>query len=174
MTAAAPSASVPDLLGQRFREAMRGTVSGVTVLTTDGVRGRAGITVSSMSSLSMEPPSVIACVHRDNRALPCLLDNGVFVANVLAEPQHRVADSFAGLIPALREDRFAAASWSAMATGAPALEDALCNFDCELAQVFDFGTHRILIGRVVDVRTSPTPPLAFSQQRYQRIAHANH
>ena len=63
-------------LADRFRETMRRTASGVAVLTTDGEAGRAGITVSTLCSLSMEPPSVIACVHRDNRALETIIKNG--------------------------------------------------------------------------------------------------
>ena len=108
-------------LAERFRETMRRTASGVAVLTTDGVAGRAGVTVSTFCSLSMEPPSVIACVHRDNRALDIILTNGAFAANVLAGDQERVAKAFAGLIPELRADRFASGRWHTIATGAPAL-----------------------------------------------------
>ncbi|MFN3351840.1 flavin reductase family protein, partial [Pseudorhodoplanes sp.] len=93
-------------LADRFRDTMRRTASGVAVLTTDGVGGRAGVTVSTLCSLSMEPPSVIACVHRDSRALEIILRNGVFVANVLAEDQEHVAKAFAGMIPELRDNRF--------------------------------------------------------------------
>ena len=71
-------------LAEQFRESMRRTASGVAILTTDGSAGRAGLTVSTFCSLSMEPPSVIACVHQDNRALQILLANGVFAASVLA------------------------------------------------------------------------------------------
>ena len=89
-----------------FRHAMGRTAAGVTVVTSDGAHGRVGVTVSSLSSLSLEPPSVLFCLHRDSRCLPVLLANGVFAANILAQGQQRVADSFAGLVPELREDRF--------------------------------------------------------------------
>ena len=93
-------------IAERFREAMRRTASGVAVLTTDGEAGRAGVTISTLCSLSMEPPSVIACVHQDSSALEALLANRVFAANALTDDQSRVAHAFAGQIPELRDDRF--------------------------------------------------------------------
>lgn len=152
-----------------FREAMRLTASGVTVVTTDGEKGRAGLTVSSLCSLSMEPPSVLICVHRENRALTTLLENGQFVANVLAAGQSRVSDSFAGIIPELREDRFSVATWSPVKSGVPALDGALCNFDCRVAQVFDFGSHRIVAGEVIGVRVGASDPLVYSDRAYRSL-----
>ena len=57
----------------QFREAMGRTASGVTVVTSDGAAGRVGVTVSSLCSLSMDPPSVLFCIHRDSRTLPAIL-----------------------------------------------------------------------------------------------------
>lgn len=152
-----------------FREAMRLTASGVTVVTTDGPEGRAGLTVSSLCSLSMEPPSVLICVHRESRALTTLLENGQFVANVLAAGQSRVSDSFAGVVPELREDRFAAGAWSTVKSEVPALDGALCNFDCRVAQVFDFGSHRIVAGEVIGVRVGASDPLVYSDRAYRSL-----
>lgn len=155
-----------------FRDAMRLTASGVAVVTSDGEAGRAGVTVSSLCSLSMEPPSVVFCVHRDNKGLAQILANGVFVANVLCDAQERVANSFAGLIPELRDNRFLAGEWSKLRTGAPVLDGALCNFDCRVATVFDFGSHRIVTGEVLDVRTQAALPLVFSDRAFRRLAAA--
>jgi flavin reductase (DIM6/NTAB) family NADH-FMN oxidoreductase RutF len=155
-----------------FRGAMRMTASGVAVVTTDGEAGRAGVTVSSLCSLSMEPPSVVFSVHRDNRGLEKLLANGVFVANVLSDAQERVARSFAGLIPELRDNRFLAGDWSELLTGAPALDGALCNFDCRVAGVFDFCSHRIVAGEVLNVRKQSALPLIFSDRTFRRLAAA--
>lgn len=152
-----------------FRDAMRLTASGVTVVTTDGEEGRAGLTVSTLCSLSMDPPSVVVCIHRDNRALSTLLANGVFMANVLAYEQSRVADAFAGVIPELRENRYAAGAWKTLHTGAPALEGAMCNFDCRVAQVFEFGSHLILAGEVLALESAPASPLVFSDRSYRRL-----
>jgi flavin reductase (DIM6/NTAB) family NADH-FMN oxidoreductase RutF len=164
--------SAAEALEQRFRDAMRRTASGVTVLATDGPRGRAGVTVSTFCSLSMQPPSVIACIHRQSRALHIILENGAFTANVLADGQQRIAEGFAGRIPELRADRFSAGRWHRLATGAPALDDALAAFDCQVASTFDFGSHCIVIGQVVDVATSSAQPLVYSDQGFHRLVAA--
>lgn len=166
------AAELPPVAAEAFREAMRRTASGVAVVTSEGPAGRVGVTVSSLCSLSMEPPSVVFCVHRDNRGLAALLENGVFVANVLCHGQTRVAESFAGLIPELREDRFAVADWAPASTGAPALQGALCAFDCRVASVFDFASHRIVAGVVVGLEAAAAEPLVFSDRIFRRLAAA--
>jgi flavin reductase (DIM6/NTAB) family NADH-FMN oxidoreductase RutF len=159
-------------IAERFREAMRRTASGVAILTTDGPAGRAGVTISTLCSLSMEPPSVIACVHQDARALEMLLANGVFAANALADDQSRVARAFAGQIPELRDNRFGAGTWRKLATGAPILDGALASFDCRIAEAFIFGTHRILVGEVAAVADCAGGPLVFSDRNFRRLAAA--
>lgn len=159
-------------LADRFRDTMRRTASGVAILTTDGAAGRAGVTVSTFCSLSMEPPSVIACVHRDNRALEILLSNGTFVANVLAHDQEIVAKAFAGMIPEMRDDRFASGTWQSLTTGAPALQGALASFDCRVASTVDFGTHRILVGEVAEVVGGAGDPLLFVDRNFRRLVAA--
>jgi flavin reductase (DIM6/NTAB) family NADH-FMN oxidoreductase RutF len=130
------------------------------------------VTISTLCSLSMEPPSVIACVHQDARALETLLANGVFAANALTDDQSRVAQAFAGQIPELREDRFGAGIWRTLATGAPMLDGALASFDCRIAEAFAFGTHRILVGEVVAVADGAGGPLVFSDRNFRRLAAA--
>lgn len=156
-------------MANRFRDAMRRTASGVTVVATDGSHGRAGVTVSTFCSLSMEPPSVMVSVHRDSRALPIILGNGVFMANALAQEQRRIAEAFAGLISEFRDDRFAAAHWFPMTTGAPALREALASFDCRVARTFEFGSHCIVIGEVADVVESINMPLVYADRSFCRV-----
>lgn len=161
--------TVGDPVAHRFRDAMRCTASGVAVLTTDGPAGRAGVTVSTLCSLSLEPPSVIACIHQASGTLPAILANGAFAANVLAEDQQHVAEVFAGRVANVRDDRFAAGSWGSLATGSPVLEGALATFDCRVAKTFDFGSHRILIGEVVDVALQQATPLIYSDRAFRRL-----
>jgi flavin reductase (DIM6/NTAB) family NADH-FMN oxidoreductase RutF len=156
-------------LAVRFGEAMRRTASGVAVLATDGPAGRSGVTISTLCSLSMEPPSIIACVHRASKALPIMLENGVFTANALAEDQLRIAQSFAGQIPELRDDRFASGTWEFLSTGAPALKNALSTFDCRISTKFDFGSHCIVVGEVIDLKMQETMPLLYSNRTFCRL-----
>lgn len=152
-----------------FREAMRLTASGVAVLTTHGEAGRAGVTVSTFQSFSMDPPSVLACIHCESRNLETILKNGNFAANVLSADQEDMARIFAGGTPELRAQAFATDRWHVLATGAPVLRGALCSFDCRLADVFAFASHRIIIGAVQAVEIAGSEPLLYSDRAYRRL-----
>ena len=152
-----------------FVEGMRGAVTGVNIVTTDGAAGRFGITVSAFSSVSAEPPMVLVCINRSSPASDALVANGCFAVNVLSTSQQSLADSFAGRPNGSAAYDFGAARWNASATGAPVLSGAVAGFDCALATTVDVGTHRIFIGRVVDVATSATDPLLYSNRTYGRV-----
>jgi flavin reductase (DIM6/NTAB) family NADH-FMN oxidoreductase RutF len=156
---------------ERFREAMRRMATGVSVITTDGPAGRFGVTVSSMCSLSLEPPSVLACVHHLSPALRAIVENGVFCANVLSVEQSHVSETFAGRLLELKDDKFACAEWGALATGSPVLNDALVAFDCRLSSAAEFGSHRILMGTVSDLIARDGPPLIYADRGYRSVAH---
>jgi flavin reductase (DIM6/NTAB) family NADH-FMN oxidoreductase RutF len=154
----------------RFCEAMRRMASGVSVITTDGPAGRFGVTVSSLCSLSLEPPSVLACVHHMSPALGAIVENGVFCANVLGVEQARVSDSFAGRLQELKDNKFACAEWGRLATGSPVLRDALIAFDCRLSREVEFGSHRILMGTVAELAARDGNPLIYADRGYRSIA----
>ena len=158
-------------LADRFRDGMCRAATSVAVLTTDGAGGRAGVTVSTLCSLSLEPPSVIACVHKASQAVAAILANGVFAANVLADHQRHIAEIFAGRVEAYRDDRFACAEWSALGSGSPALKGALCSFDCRTASRFEFGSHAILVGEVAEVvvGNGRARPLIYADRAFRRL-----
>ena len=152
-----------------FVRAMRGAVTGVTIVTTDGAAGRFGVTVSAFSSVSAEPPMVLVCVNRSSPVSDALAVNACFAVNVLSTSQQSLADTFAGSPDSSAPYDFGAARWNASTTGAPVLAGAVAGFDCALATTVDAGTHRIFIGRVVDVATATKSPLLYSNRRYGRV-----
>lgn len=149
-----------------FISAMRQVASGVSVVTTDGPAGRAGLTVSAMCSLSADPPALLICINRQSRAMDILRRNGVFCVNVLALEQMEVARVFAGQSSAPCGDKFACAHWEELATGAPAALDALAVFDCRIAQGMPYGSHDILIGAVAEARMREGLPLVYANRAY--------
>ncbi len=160
-----------EMLAEAVRSAMRRTVSGVAVLATEGPGGRAGVTVSTLCSLSLEPPSVIVCVHKDSRTLAAVLANGAFSANILAEGQEEVASTFAGLVPERKEDRFGAGVWETL-DGLPRLHGAVASFACRLADSHSFGTHVILIGKIFDVAAADSAPLIYADRNFHTLTAA--
>jgi flavin reductase (DIM6/NTAB) family NADH-FMN oxidoreductase RutF len=160
-----------DRLAETVRSAMRRTASGVAVLATDGPSGRAGMTVSTLCSLSLEPPSVIVCVHGESRALRSVLANGAFSANILAEGQEAIASAFAGLVPDFEPNRFGAGNWLSDG-GLPRLEGAVASFACRLADSHSFGTHLILIGEIFDVAATENAPLIYADRSFRTLTAA--
>lgn len=153
-----------------FLEAMSRAATTVTVVTTDGPAGRAGMTVSAMSSVSAdgEWPCLLVCINASASSARPIAENGVFCVNLLRHDQSYVSDSFAG--PA--SDRFQCAEWIAMATGAPRLRDPLVAFDCKLLESRQVGTHLVLFGAVQDIFIPDrSTPLIYANRAYGSVRH---
>lgn len=152
-----------------FLSTMRRTAAGVTVVGTAGRTPWMAQTVSSMCSVSAEPPIVLVCVNERSPLSQAIEANGVFAVSVLATGHDHVADTFAGR-PWPGKDRwdFTCGTWEAAPSGAPRLSDALAAFDCRLHRVVPGGTHRVFLGRVVDVTSVPGVPLVYADRDYGR------
>jgi flavin reductase (NADH)/flavin reductase len=111
-------------------------------------RGARGVTATAVCSLTVDPPSVIACINRDTWVGQFAPESGNFCVNVLSRDQQAVAETFAGRTALAAADRFQVGSWADSDTGAPMLDGAIASFDCDLQQAVEFATHVILIGRV--------------------------
>ena len=144
-----------DAMRQRFLGAMSRGVSMVNVVTTDGVAGRFGATVSAMVSLSadMSPPTLLVSLNRSSATAVAIAQNGVFCVNVLRESQQDVADCFAGRVRV--KDKFDCASWSRGMTGGWRLTDAVASFDCRVLKSELVGTHYLIIGSTEWVSADP-------------------
>ncbi|MGE0211339.1 MAG: flavin reductase family protein [Parvibaculaceae bacterium] len=153
----------------RFIAVMGRAASGVSVVTTDGIAGRFGVTVSAISSVSAEPPLILACVNRKSPIVTAIDANGVFCVNLLAVRQQPIADTFAGRPRSGRPYDFGCADWLVGETGAPVLPEAAASFECSLEAAHDAGTHRIFIGRVLKALGGEAEPLVYSARAYRRI-----
>jgi flavin reductase len=164
--------AAPDLRGQ-FLDGMSRAAFCVNVVTTDGPAGRAGVTVSAMSSVSADgnSPTVLVCIHHQSRTAAAIVENGVFCINILRDDQSDIADRFGG-----REfgdaDKFAHGRWVGGDTRAPRLADAVVAFDCRVLSAERVGTHHIFIGAVNSVTMGFGTALIYADRAYgkaQRI-----
>jgi flavin reductase len=149
-----------------FVNAMGGAVTGVNVITTDGSAGRFGITVSAVSSVSADPPMVLACINRRSPACTAVRVNEAFCVNVLSARQRQVADTFAGRSPHGKPYNFDNTNWKQGRTGVPRLVDATSTFECVLDTAYDSGSHTIFIGRVVAASEGSGNPLLYTDRAY--------
>jgi flavin reductase (DIM6/NTAB) family NADH-FMN oxidoreductase RutF len=151
---AATLSPLPEATGVEFREAMRQLAGGVSVVTTGRGRLRTGLTATSVTSLSAEPPSLLVCINKASSALLTLRQTNSFAVNILAQDQQEIADRFAGRSGVFGAARYHGAEWSHLATGTPVLDGALANLDCQIENISEWHSHAIVIGRVVAIRTA--------------------
>jgi flavin reductase len=149
-----------------FTNAMRRAVSGVSIVTTDGDFGRYGLTVSSMTSVSAEPPMLLVCVNRNNLLHDAIAGNRRYAINVLGSRHRALAASFAGSAEHGAAYDFDADDWHVTASGLPQIADAAALFECDLDRAVMVGTHSIFIGRVRRSRDLDIVPLAYSNREY--------
>lgn len=135
-----------------FRAALRHLAGGVSVITTGQGEDRTGLTVTSLASLSAEPPTVMFGLNLGSSSFPVLARHGSFGVNFLNATQKQIADRFAGRNGEKGEARYAGASWTQGVTGSPLLEGALAALDCEVEELIERHSHAIVIGRVREVR----------------------
>lgn len=160
-----------DALRAAFVDGMSRAATSVSVVTTDGPAGRAGVTVSAMASISADgpKPTMLTCLNATSSALPFVLENGCFAINVLRTGQTDISDVFSSRRPAPGGDKFNAVLTETLVTSAPCLSEALVSFDCRLVSAERVGTHHICIGAVEAVRSSPEgSPLLYGMRRYLR------
>jgi flavin reductase (DIM6/NTAB) family NADH-FMN oxidoreductase RutF len=152
-----------------FRSVMRELASGVVLVTSAFEDRRAGCAVSSVSSLSLEPASLIVCLNASSSTLRSIRAGGVFAVNVLADRHHSLAQRFASA-NMRGEDRFSEGDWDATATGSPRLRDALAVVDCRLERTVEHSTHAIVIGSCIAAVKGPAAPaLVHWRSRFETL-----
>src|SRR5258705_3871070 len=141
-----------------FRTALSRFISGVTVITTFGKDNRpAGITVSAFSSVSLEPPLVLACIDKRASVHDYLTEGTHFAVNILAQDQEHVSRRFASK----DQDRFEGAGYREGVSGAALLEGALACIECRVVHVYPGGDHTIVVGEVESTCVADHKPLAY-------------
>jgi flavin reductase (DIM6/NTAB) family NADH-FMN oxidoreductase RutF len=134
--------------GTTLRYTMRQWATGVTVVTTVAGTERAGMTVSSFTSVSLEPPTVLVCLNKETYAHSLVMRSGIYAISMLSTEQETLSNRFAGLDPTIT-DRFEGVDVITAETGCPLLPGALAWLDCIVKSMHDTSTHTIFFGEVV-------------------------
>ena len=139
----------------------------VVVITSakDGIRY--AMAATAVSELSFDPPSMLVCVNRSASLFPVLEAGAPFAINILHHEQISVAQRCAGAVKG--EARFEEGDWQDTDLGVPRLAGAQATILCLSAKKFEYGTHGIFIGDVVEVCLSGEPePLVYLDGRFTR------
>ena len=152
-----------------FKTLLRRWASGVAIVTTRAGERVAGMTATSFTSVSLEPPLVLVCADKKALTLPVLEDAGVFAVNVLAEDQHELSARFA--LSGNEALRFEGLVCRSGPTGSPWLPETLAVLDCRTVATHDAGDHVILVGEVEAAECDERrAPLLYYDAAYRRLA----
>ncbi|WP_173153337.1 flavin reductase family protein [Phytohabitans suffuscus] len=121
-------------------------VTGVTVVTARVAGSFLGLTANSFTSVSLEPPQVLFCVHSSSRARDGLQRAAGFAVNILGADQEQISRQFA----ATDSDRFTGVDVRPGRTGAPILTDAVAFLECRRVAEMTGGDHLIVLGEVLE------------------------
>jgi flavin reductase (DIM6/NTAB) family NADH-FMN oxidoreductase RutF len=149
-----------------FRSAMGLMPTAVTVVTAIGPNGPSGATANAVSSLSLDPMLMLACLDRGSRTLRSVQAAGRFGVNVLAAGGESMARRFATKVA--EPEKWSGVDWSERA-GVPAIAEALVWVGCELGDVLMAGDHVIVTGAVVGLESRDADPLLFHRGSYRPL-----
>lgn len=148
-----------------FRQGMRRLVAGVCLVTTLDQNERHGMIATAVSSVTTDPPSLLACINRNSSIHAPLQRSMVFCINVLSVDDLQISSCFSS--SSLRHKRFVAGEWTTLATGSPVLADASVSFDCRVTELVETATHSIVLGVVEAINLGgPKSPLAYLDGKY--------
>ena len=139
------------VLSQEFKIAMRKYAYSVSIISNTSNEGiNNAITISSFTSISLDPPSILVCINKSSSILKTLLVDSFFCINLLNEKQKEIAELCAN--PNRADERFDNNKWKK--SNPPKLLGALAHLTCCADKVIEYGTHSIVIGIVKKSTTS--------------------
>lgn len=150
-----------------FRQLLGRFATGVAVLTCLDAAGEpSGMTVSAVSSVSLDPPLLLVCVGRDAAMIRNLERGATFGLSVLAEDQLDLSEHFA------RRTDFDDAPRALSERGVPVLPGAIAQIECERTDLAEGGDHVVIFGTVLSGAVSDRPPLIYYRGQYGSVRSA--
>jgi flavin reductase (DIM6/NTAB) family NADH-FMN oxidoreductase RutF len=158
--------ALPALEPRQFRRVCSRFASGVTIINVvDSASVPHGMTASSFTSVSLDPPLILVCVGSGAKFIEAVNSSEHFGVNVLGESQRALSERFAGS----GYDRFDGVTWSPGVTGVPLFPGVLATMECARFRTFTAGDHEILIGKVLHATWREGEPLIHFGSQYRAL-----
>ena len=153
--------------GEDLRGLMRFWPHGVSVLTVDYEGDRMGVTLSSLVSLSLDPPLVGISVGKQASCYELLRRAGAFAVSLLGSGQEELARRFASGHPPI-------VHWRGVETRegrvAPLVEGGVGWIEARTVAEHDVGDHTFFVGDVLYVERGPsTRALMYRDREYHGL-----
>lgn len=159
-----------DNQGETLKDVMRQWASGVAVVTSLCGSAKAGTTISSLTSLSVDPPLILINLASENPTQTMIQESGYFGITLLAEDQNSISDLFAGFNKSI-QDRFSGLKTFTLKSGVPLIEGGTAFLDCKLYHCYVAPRSKVLVGEVIESRIGENkPPLIFLNRGYVHLA----
>lgn len=165
VTVMGPPTTGVGLDAARFRHVIGHFMSGVAVVTARGAARDHGMTVSAISSLSLEPPMLVVCLNLRSPTQEAVRAGGAFAISVLRDGQDALAQRFASP----HDNKFDGVDVSYGVLGQPLIDAALATLECEVVESVVGGTHRVFLARVRHATVRSGSPLAYYRGRFGRL-----
>ena len=155
--------------GDTFKQVLSNWGSGVTIVSTPGMDGKPyGLTVSSFTSVSLDPPLILVCLDNRIGGLQAFKDSGRFGVSVLADGQADLSTLFAR-----KDTERPAELYFTGTTGVPLLKDSLATLECKTYAMHAGGDHQILVGQVeaasLGAANDGKGPLLYFRGKYAKL-----
>jgi flavin reductase (DIM6/NTAB) family NADH-FMN oxidoreductase RutF len=162
----AQSPTIPRIDSAVFRSVIGAVTSGVIVLTARDQAGNHGMTISALSSVSLEPPMLLVCLNMSSRTQKAVQETRNFAVHVLDTDQAWIAHRFA---KPSNQDKFRGIRTCSGMASVPILPEALAVLECRVDQQVVAGTHSVFIANVLRAHARDGSPLAYFRGRFGRF-----
>jgi flavin reductase (DIM6/NTAB) family NADH-FMN oxidoreductase RutF len=151
---------------EQLRAALRAWTTGVTIVTASYNGNQHGMTVSSFTSISLEPALVTISLHTTSRTSELINKARAFGLTILSSDQTQLSELFAGRTNE-NEDRLAQVETETLVTGAPLVKGGLAWLDCRMVHSYDAGMNTLFVAEVVAARGMEEGlPLVYHNRKY--------
>jgi flavin reductase (DIM6/NTAB) family NADH-FMN oxidoreductase RutF len=152
----------PDL----FRSVLGRFATSVTVLSARDANGADhGMTVSAFSSVSLNPPLVLACVDKTASIYDILFKTDDIGISILSDKQEECSRRFAEK----DADRFDALEIQRGVSGVALLKNAHAHLECRIVARHDGGDHTIFVAAVEQAVALGGHPLLYYRGGYAQL-----
>ena len=148
-----------------YKAAGRRFASGVTIITVAHDGEVHGMTASSFTTVSLDPPLVLVSLERDSTTRKMVVEAEAFAVNILSRDQESIARSFSQSGP----KSFEGIPHHFGPSGAPFLEGALASLGCCTKEVVEAGDHDLFIAEVAHAESRDGEPLLYFDRDYRSI-----
>ena len=138
---------------EQFLIAMRFLASSVSVISAKDSSGKLfAMTASSVTSLTMDPPSILVCVNNSATIHDVLMKGENLCINILQKTQQEISNICSS--KELESTRFQNNFWDT--SDIPFIKDSQANIFCKVDETVSYHTHKIVIGSVIHSQSAET------------------